>query len=175
MCVDLFQLHPDVPIPVYGTTESACFDLTCFPTAPTIKVYDEHNKECDRTVYSGGEVDIWAGDRVLVPTGLILKINVDKLPSYERRKFSIRLHPRSGLSLKKGLILANSEGIVDVDYQQEIFVLMHNISKEHQTIKRGERICQAEVVSNHLVYFNIVKDIPTPHSERSGGFGSTTK
>jgi dUTP pyrophosphatase len=89
------------------------------------------------------------------------------------QNYSIRLHPRSGLSLKRGLVLANSEGIVDVDYQQQVFVLLTNISSIGQTIKAGERIAQAEVTCNEQVEFVVLANAPEKHSERNGGFGST--
>jgi dUTPase len=70
-------------------------------------------------------------------------------------------------------VLANSEGIVDVDYQQEVFVLMTNISKVAQTIAYQERIAQAEVVVNEGVRLTVLNEMPTAYSERDGGFGST--
>jgi dUTP pyrophosphatase len=106
-----------------------------------------------------------------------MKIKVDNklLMFSELRNYSIRLHARSGMSLKQGLILANSEGVVDVDYQQEIFVMLTNISELAVTISVGDRIAQAEVVRNYVAQFELVEsdEEPTPHSERSGGFGST--
>jgi len=48
-----------------------------------------------------------------------------------------------------------------------------NISKMHQTIRRGDRIAQAEVVANEPFEFTVVPNRPEKHSERSGGFGST--
>ena len=89
------------------------------------------------------------------------------------QNYSIRLHPRSGLSLKRGLVLANSEGIVDVDYQEEVFVLLTNISEVTQTIKTGDRIAQAEIVCNEPFKFIVISKRPEKHSERKGGFGST--
>jgi dUTP pyrophosphatase len=83
------------------------------------------------------------------------------------------LHPRSGLSLKKGLVLANCEGIVDVDYQEEVFILLTNISKMHQTIRKGDRIAQGEIVCNEPFHIAVCGTRPEKHSERSGGFGST--
>jgi len=70
-------------------------------------------------------------------------------------------------------VLANSEGIVDVDYQQQVFVLLTNISSIGQTIKAGERIAQAEVTCNERVEFVVLAKAPEKHSERGGGFGST--
>jgi dUTPase len=77
--------------------------------------------------------------------------------------------------LKNGLVLANGEGVIDADYQKEVFVLLTNISDVTQSIHLNDRIAQAEVVQN---FSSIVKmyETPTPPvslSERNGGFGST--
>ena len=184
LVMNVYKLRDDIELPTYGTSLANCFDLSFQPTSNVVNGYDSFNTQVERDVNSFGEVSIYPGDRLLIPTGLIFKIeryvtietfadiarHDDELPL---QNYSIRLHPRSGLSLKKGLILANSEGIVDVDYQEEVFVLLTNVSKMHQTIRKGDRIAQAEVVSNNSFAFKIATTRPEKHSERSGGFGST--
>lgn len=162
----LYKKHPDVPTPHYATSAAACFDLTFFPTESSVKGYDIYNSQVSRDVL-GDAVPIYPGDRLLIPTGLIAKFNVPN------PRLSIRLHPRSGLSLKRGLVLANAEGVIDADYQQEIFALITNISEKLEWIKIGERVCQGEVVKNRLADFRVVDAPPTPWTERDGGFGST--
>jgi dUTPase len=184
--IRLFRLSDEVPVPAYGTTMAACFDLSFQPTGRySIQGYNNQNEPIDAMVYSG-VCDINPGDRLLVPTGLVAQI-VDQAqvdyyaypthypaPSLENlASYSIRIHARSGMSLKNGLILANSEGVVDVDYQKEIFVMLTNISNRTQRIKTGDRIAQAEVVRNYIATFQLVKDQPKGYSERDGGFGST--
>lgn len=164
--IELFKLHPDVPDPHYGTSYSACFDLHFFPTTP-ITFYNEYNIRGEKFVDNQNTIWIHPGDRVLVPTGLVAKIK-DPIPQY-----SIRLHARSGLALKNGLVLANAEGVVDVDYQEQIFAMMTNISSVIYVMKVGERICQAEVVSNYTAYWQFVSEKPKQLTERAGGFGST--
>lgn len=163
--IELFKLHPDVPDPHYGTSYAACFDLHFFPTEPVV-FYDEYNNKGAKYI-TDGCIWIQPGDRVLVPTGLVAKIK-DPIPQY-----SIRLHARSGLALKQGLVLANAEGVVDVDYQEQIFAMIHNISKATIPIKIGDRICQAEVVTNLTSYWQFVPEKPKQLTERAGGFGST--
>lgn len=172
--VELYKLHENVPLPSYGTTLSACFDLCFFPTEDIVSGYDENNNPVERFVLNQS-ITIDSGDRLLIPTGLVMKVRERTLKETPEKlkNYSIRLHPRSGLSLKRGLVLANSEGIVDVDYQLQIFALMTNISKIPQTINVGERVCQGEIVTNHTAYFLLKNEIPTKHSERNGGFGST--
>jgi dUTP pyrophosphatase len=184
--VDVHRLHEGASLPSYGTSLSSCFDLGFYPSAsdPYVSGYDGYNTEVQRYISNpvNGEILIRPGDRLLIPTGLVFKIGVaHSIESFsdiskekeELRQFSIRLHPRSGLSLKRGLVLANSEGVVDVDYQQQVFLLMTNISQVTQIIKVGDRLAQAEVSTNEEVRFLEVKEFPSQHSERSGGFGST--
>ncbi len=182
LVVNVYKLRDDIELPTYGTSLANCFDLSFQPTSNVVNGYDSFNAPIERGVNGFGEVSIYPGDRLLIPTGLIFKIEhlvtIETYADISRielpiKQYSIRLHPRSGLSLKKGLVLANSEGIVDVDYQEEVFVLLTNISKMHQTIRRGDRIAQAEVVSNEPCSFTVVTQRPEKHSERSGGFGST--
>ena len=182
--VDVFRLHEDAVVPSYGTSLSTCFDLGFYPSKsdPIVNGYDKYNLKVERHM-SGDGVYVNPGDRLLVPTGLIFKIR-DKRNSIESfadittereelQQFSIRLHARSGMALKRGLVLANAEGVVDVDYQQQVYILLHNISDMVQLIPVGERIAQGEVVTNEKVHFIEVNDIPSQHSERNGGFGST--
>ena len=181
--LNVYRIRDDIELPTYGTSMANCFDLSFQPTEGTVKGYDKHNKPLDRTVTEQGEVWIGPGDRLLIPTGLIFKIekrftiedfaDIYSVASPPLHNYSIRLHPRSGLSLKRGLVLANSEGIVDVDYQEQVFVLLTNITDLIQMIKKGDRIAQAEVTCNEQVEFVVLSKAPEKHSERSGGFGST--
>jgi len=178
----LYRLSEDVKIPTFGTKMSTCFDLHYCPTNIIINGYNDVNTPVERFVQTNRALVIHPGERMLVPTGLVMKIQKNLSietfgdimdHSEPLGQYSIRLHPRSGLSLKRGLVLANSEGIVDVDYQQEVFVLMTNISKVAQAIAYQERIAQAEVVVNEGVRLTVLNEMPTQYSERDGGFGST--
>jgi deoxyuridine 5'-triphosphate nucleotidohydrolase len=179
----LYPLREGVELPVYGTSMSTCFDLSFNPGGP-VKGYNEWNNPFEQSINDHGELMIRAGDRVLVPTGVIMQIS--KHPTIESftdifdakvqvplQNYSIRLHSRSGLSLKRGLVLANAEGVVDVDYQQEVFVMLWNISKMPTFIKKGDRIAQAEVVCNVPISIVKLNSMPQQYSERSDGFGST--
>src|SRR5210317_986512 len=164
----LYKKHPDVPTPHYATLGSTCFDLTFFPTQDFVTGYDCYNQECIRAIEPDGDgLHIYPGDRLLVPTGLIAKLNVPN------PRLSIRLHPRSGLALKRGLVLANAEGVIDADYQQEIFAILHNVSEKLEYLEVGTRICQGEIVKNRRADFRIIDSPPVPYTTRDGGFGST--
>ena len=187
LAVNVYRIRDDLEVPTFGTSLANCFDLSFQSTSEEriVKGYNKHNEPVARHIHNfgdGEEFEIAPGDRLLVPTGLIFKIEL--LHTIETfadisavdqplQNYSIRLHPRSGLSLKRGLVLANSEGIVDVDYQEEVFVLLTNISEVSQRIKKGDRIAQAEIVCNEPTKFVVVSKRPEKHSERSGGFGST--
>lgn len=182
IAVNIYKVRDDFESPTYGTSLANCFDLSFQPSEETVKGYDKCNNPISQYVNAHGEISIYPGDRLLIPTGLIFKIeqlltveNFSDISSQPKplQSYSIRLHPRSGLSLKRGLVLANSEGIVDVDYQEEVFVLLTNISEIGQTIKRGDRIAQAEVTCNESINFVVIARRPEKHSERNGGFGST--
>jgi dUTP pyrophosphatase len=140
-----------------------------FYPSGSVKGFTKENKPIDR--FPDKEQCIWVnpGERLLIPTGLVMKINSE----HQLQTLSIRLHARSGMAYKYGLVLANAEGVIDADYQQQIFALMTNISDKTVYIKEGERICQGELVRNEPLYFKMVDKMPVQHSERDGGFGST--
>jgi dUTP pyrophosphatase len=178
----MYRMSDDVILPSYGTTLSACFDLSFNPIDATVKGYDKYNNPISQYVNGLGEISIYPGDRLLIPTGIIFKVlqnmTIETFADITQRKpslqqYSIRIHPRSGLALKKGLVLANAEGIVDVDYQEQVYVLLTNISEMAGLIKKGDRVAQAEVVCNEPFDFVEFGIAPEKHSERNGGFGST--
>ena len=82
--------------------------------------------------------------------------------------------PRSGLGHKHGIVLGNLVGLIDSDYQGQIFVSVWNRGNEAFELKPLERIAQLVVVPVVQVSFNVVDDFS--ESERgAGGFGSTGK
>ena len=159
-----YKTHPHVLTPAFLTGQSACFDIS-FSSAGKQRYggYNKQNKEFDRPM-SNGNIVVMSGDRILVPTGLILDIPAG---------FSVRVHPRSGLSLKQGLVLANCEGVIDSDYVQELFILIHNTSDNGLTIKNGDRIAQGELVERLEYVLEATVDQPGQKTDRVGGMGST--
>ena len=82
--------------------------------------------------------------------------------------------PRSGLGHKHGIVLGNLVGLIDSDYQGQIFVSLWNRGGSAFTLKPMERIAQLVVVPVLQVKLNVVEDFAA--SERgAGGFGSTGK
>lgn len=184
ICLGIHTLGPEVPLPTYGTDYSTCFDLVFYSTQKIVNGYSRSNEKVERFVDDDGEVTILPGDRLLLPTGLVMKlesrVTVESFSDIatlsvpiDLQTYSIRLHARSGLALKRGLVLANAEGVVDADYQHEVFVMMTNISDVGAKIKKGDRIAQGEVITNVPAQIVKLNEFPKPMGTRKGGFGST--
>ena len=102
------------------------------------------------------------GDTVLVPTGLAIHVADPALAAV--------LLPRSGLGHKHGLVLGNLAGLIDSDYQGQVFISCWNRGSKSYEIQPGERIAQMVFVPIEQVQFNIVEDFDD--SKRgAGGFG----
>lgn len=109
---------------------------------------------------------IHPGQTVLVPTGMAIHLADPGLAAI--------ILPRSGLGHKHGIVLGNLVGLIDSDYQGEIFVSTWNRSHEVFTLNPLDRLAQLVIVPVLQVGFNVVDEFP--QSERgAGGFGSTGK
>ena len=166
MKVGIHKLNEKAKTPTYGTIHSACFDLyACIDEK--VKAYNAQNFKVELdTILDESDtkrcVAVLPKQRALIGTGIVFDIPED---------YSIRIHPRSGSSLKQGLILANCEAVIDSDYTEETFVMVHNISDNVIVIVDGDRIAQAELVKDLKVDF-VDAERPTSNT-RNGGFGST--
>ena len=106
------------------------------------------------------------GDTALIPTGLAIHLDDAALAAI--------VIPRSGLGHKHGIVLGNGVGLIDSDYQGQVFVSCWNRSKEPFVVNPLERIAQLVVVPVLQVELNVVDTFE--QSERgAGGFGSTGK
>ena len=92
-------------------------------------------------------------------------------------EFSARLHPRSGIAWKNGITLINAEGVIDSDYDKEVFVPLYNTTNIPYKIKHGDRIAQVEFIQpfRRASYITYTQATPkrSRSSNRKGGFGST--
>ena len=130
-----------IPLPAYATDGSAGLDMRA--------VIDE-------------ALTVEPGDTVLVPTGLAIHIGDPGLAAV--------LLPRSGLGHKHGLVLGNLTGLIDSDYQGQVFISCWNRGRRAYTIEPGERIAQMVFVPVAQVEFEVVGEFAG--SERGeGGFG----
>lgn len=171
MKIRAYKTTPQAHDLKYGTQSSSCFDL-CACLHKIVNGYDEYNDPVTYYPHPSDEADpdskhcvkIGPHSRVLIPTGYIFDIP---------EGHSIRVYPRSGLALKRGIALANGVGVVDSDYVEEMYVLLHNTSGEYLYISDGERIAQAELVLDIRAEVEYIQDKPTQKTDRVGGFGST--
>ncbi|MCP1289912.1 MULTISPECIES: dUTP diphosphatase [Chromobacterium] len=110
------------------------------------------------------DITIAPGETQLIPTGMAIHIANPNLAAM--------LLPRSGLGHKHGIVLGNLVGLIDSDYQGQLFVSVWNRGHEPFRLTPLERIAQMIIVPIVQVGFNIVDDFDS--SERGdGGFGST--
>jgi dUTP pyrophosphatase len=106
------------------------------------------------------------GQTELVPTGIAIHLADSGLAAM--------ILPRSGLGHKHGIVLGNLVGLIDSDYQGQIFVSTWNRGKAVFTIQPMERLAQLVVVPVVRVAFDIVDEFHAS-SRGAGGFGSTGK
>ena len=104
------------------------------------------------------------GDVELLPTGLAMYIADPSLCAM--------ILPRSGLGHKHGIVLGNLVGLIDSDYQGQLFVSCWNRSDLPYTVSPGERIAQLVIVPVVQTDFELVEDFASTHRAQ-GGFGST--
>ena len=132
-------------LPQYATPGSAGLDLrACIETPVTLK----------------------PGETTLVPSGIAIHLDDSSMAAM--------ILPRSGLGHKHGIVLGNLVGLIDSDYQGQIFVSVWNRGHVEFTIQPMERIAQMIVVPVLQVEFNVVTDF-VASSRGDGGFGSTGK
>lgn len=109
-------------------------------------------------------IKIHPGETILVPTGIAIHLCDPGLAAM--------ILPRSGLGHKHGIVLGNLVGLIDSDYQGELFVSTWNRGHDVFTLNPLDRLAQLVVVPVVQVAFNVVDEFPV--SERgAGGFGST--
>lgn len=166
MNIKFYKKNELVPTPEYMTYGAACFDITAFlETDDEIVCFDNKNQKISLVANMSENVYITLPphSKTLIPTGL----------HFDLGEYSMRLHPRSGLAIKRGLTLINAEGVIDSDYIHEVLVPLWNTTSIHQTIYSGERICQAEIINTLQPSLIEISDKPEGTTNRTGGFGST--
>ena len=92
------------------------------------------------------------------------------LPCDERSGLAMLILPRSSLSLKYGLILPNSPGLIDADYSEPIGIIVHNLREEPVRLAAGTRIAQAVFIR---IEFPALTVVEADMGRSRGGFGST--
>ncbi len=130
-----------IPLPHYATAGSAGLDMRACIDEP---------------------VTVAPGETVLIPTGLAIHVADPSLAAV--------LLPRSGLGHKHGLVLGNLTGLIDSDYQGQVFISCWNRGSAEYDVQPAERIAQMVFVPVEQVRFRVVDDFA--QSDRGdGGFG----
>ena len=132
-------------LPQYATPGSAGLDLRACINAP---------------------LALAPGQAELIPSGIAIHLADSGLAAV--------ILPRSGLGHKHGIVLGNLVGLIDSDYQGQIFVSTWNRGNAPFTVNPMERLAQLVVVPVVQVGFNVVEDFDTSR-RGAGGFGSTGK
>jgi len=135
------RIGDSIPLPHYATDGSAGLDM----------------RACIDDV-----VKVDPGQTVLVPPGLAIHIGDADLAAV--------LLPRSGLGHKHGLVLGNLTGLIDSDYQGQVFISCWNRSNTAYEVQPGERIAQMVFVPVEQVQFDVVDEF-ADSKRAEGGFG----
>jgi len=137
------RVGDSIPLPHYATEGSAGLDMrACIDEALTVE----------------------PGETVLIPTGLAIYIGDPSLAAV--------LLPRSGLGHKHGLVLGNLTGLIDSDYQGQVYISCWNRGSKAYTVEPAERIAQMVFVPVAQVGFVEVEEF-TETERGAGGFGSS--
>jgi len=135
------RLGHEIPLPEYATPGSAGLDLRACVEEATV---------------------IHPGQTLLIPTGLAIHIDDPSVAAV--------ILPRSGLGHKHGIVLGNLVGLIDSDYQGQLFVSCWNRGDSAFTIQIGERLAQMVFVPVLQVALEQVADFDQSH-RGEGGFG----
>ena len=162
----MFKIIEDGMMPTKGSQYSACVDL-----------------------YARKDMLIQSGETTLIPLGVCIDLAL--LKEMKKESFSseealdrwmeefkhshyLQLMLRSSLSKK--LIIANGVGVIDLDYENEIMIRVHNpikatsVEQNSVSIQKNDRVAQITILEHKVSLFNILSS-----EKRKGGFGSTGK
>lgn len=137
------RVGSEYPLPAYATDGSAGLDLRAMLDEP---------------------LELAPGQTHLIPTGFAIHIADPSLAAV--------LLPRSGLGHKHGIVLGNLVGLIDSDYQGQVYVSCWNRGQEAFTIQPGERIAQMVFVPVVQAAFELVQQFEQT-DRGAGGFGSS--
>jgi len=135
------RVGDSIPLPQYTTDGSAGLDMRACIDEP---------------------IDVAPGETVLIPTGLAIHVADPSLAAV--------LLPRSGLGHKHGLVLGNLVGLIDSDYQGQVFISCWNRSSKSYEVQPSERIAQMVFVPVEQVEFRVVEEFAAT-DRGAGGFG----
>jgi dUTP pyrophosphatase len=145
---EFIKMYDDVELPQYKTMKSSGLDIKAY-------IKNDYNK-----------IIIPSMSHALISTGLKLKFKTD----VGTLNVEAQIRGRSGLALNHQVIVLNSPGTIDEDYEGEIKIILFNLSESHYTVRHGDRIAQivfCNILRHHKYIQNSIRG--------EGGFGSTGK
>ena len=137
--------------------------LTATAILPEMMSEDAAGADISYNGALGEEVIFLPGSKVLVTTGLSIEVP---------KGFEAQVRPRSGLSIKKEVIVLNSPGTIDADYRGEVMVGLKNISDNIVTIRAGDRVAQLVIKRVEPTTYIEVPEL-SDTKRGTGGLGST--
>ncbi len=175
LTLGIFKLNEHTKVPTYGTKASACFDIRVnlmglveTQSNPVVDVVTKNNQFINRRVVKDNDgryfVELRQQERMIAPTGAIFDIPLG---------YSLKVHPRSGTSLKQGLNLINQEAVIDADYVDELKLLLVNSSDTIVRVYHDERYAQGELQELVQHSFAELAEAPAFKTDRTGGLGHT--
>lgn len=158
------KLHDDVAVPSRGTAGSAGYDLAAYLTGRTVKTWvaDVAGERPASARDGRSEITLAPGEKALVPLGFKARLPAG---------IEAQVRPRSGTSLKTGIVIVNAPGTIDPDYAEEWFIPVKNGGTTPLVIRHGDRIAQVVFARFETPDLKVGAVVRT--TERSGGFGST--
>ncbi len=124
-----------------------------------------HDSDAGADIFAVEEVSLPPHTTKVIPTGIKIAIPAG---------YEIQIRPRSGLSLKTPLRVANAPGTIDANYRGEVGVIIENTGNLTQVIKKGDKIAQMLIAPTPMIRWEQVETLDeTDRGE--GGFGSTDK
>ena len=152
------RLGREIPLPEYATDGAAGLDLRACAWMPDDEVGGARTSRRDLPS------TLAPGETRLLATGLAVHL-AD--PGY-----AAVILPRSGLGHRHGIVLGNLVGLIDSDYQGEIFLSCWNRGHAPYVLEPGERVAQLVVVPIVRPHFDLVEGFPAS-GRGAGGFGHT--
>ncbi len=142
MNISIKRLHPSVALPSYQTVGAAAMDVQAAIDEP---------------------VTLAPLERRVIPLGFALELPVG---------YEAQIRPRSGLSLKQGLTLANAIGTIDSDYRGEVGAIIVNLSNEPVIIEPLQRIAQMVITTYEQISWQPTEEL-SETDRGDGAYGST--
>ena len=158
-----------IQAPAYATEGAAAIDLRACGTV-------EHHAGHTAQTRLLGMLTLRPGERIKIGTGVAFDLHertgLQGAHTYEISRLAGLVLPRSGLGAR-GLMLQNTVGLIDSDYQGEILLMAWNAGNDVITIQPLDRIAQMLIVEPIRPGFTVVSEFSRRTERGAGGFGST--